>query len=65
MTPHDILKSATVHSADLIGKSDSLGTIEIGKIADIIATKVSPLKNIKALHDVSFVMKSGVVMKVQ
>jgi len=63
MKPQDILKSATVNAADLIGKSASLGTIETGKIADIIATDDSPLKNIKALLDVDFVMKSGVVVK--
>ncbi len=63
MKPQDILKSATVHAADLIGKSKSLGTIEAGKIADIIATHDNPLHNIKALLDVDFVMKSGEIVK--
>ncbi len=65
MKPQEILKTATVHAADLIGQSKSLGTIEAGKIADIIATDESPLKNIKELLDVDFVMKSGVVVKQQ
>jgi imidazolonepropionase-like amidohydrolase len=63
MKPQDILKSATVHAADLIGKSDSLGTIEMGKIADIIATDDNPLNDISALLDVDFVMKSGEIVK--
>jgi imidazolonepropionase-like amidohydrolase len=65
MSTSEILKSATVNSADLIGMSDKLGTIEPGKFADIIATNTSPLKNIKALLDVSFVMKGGKVYKQQ
>ncbi len=63
MKPSDILKSATINAADLINMSDSLGTIEVGKYADIIATDASPLKNIKELLDVDFVMKSGKVVK--
>jgi imidazolonepropionase-like amidohydrolase len=63
MSTSDILKSATVNAADLIGYSDSLGSIEVGKYADIIATDTSPLKNIEALLDVDFVMKSGKVIK--
>ncbi|MBU2972200.1 amidohydrolase family protein [Pseudoalteromonas sp. C2R02] len=63
MKPNEIIKSATINAADLIGKSDSLGTLEIGKIADIIAVDNSPLKNIEALLDVDFVMKSGRIVK--
>ena len=65
MTTKDILKSATVNAADLIGQSDSLGTIEEGKIADIIAMNASPLTDIKELLDVDFVMKSGEIVKSQ
>ncbi|MEW6991687.1 amidohydrolase family protein [Colwelliaceae bacterium 6441] len=63
MTVQDILKSATIHSADLIGQSKNLGTIEVGKMADIIATHKSPLTDISELLDVDFVMKSGDVVK--
>jgi len=65
MKPQDILKAATVNAADLIGKPESLGTIEIGKIADIIAMHGSPLTDIKELLDVDFVMKSGTIVKQQ
>ncbi|MBB6519875.1 metal-dependent hydrolase family protein [Pseudoteredinibacter isoporae] len=63
MTPMDVLESATINAADLIDRSSDLGTLEAGKIADIIATGGSPLSDIKELLDVDFVMKDGKVYK--
>lgn len=63
MSNADILKSATVNGVDLIDMSDKLGTLEVGKYADIIATDTSLLKQIEALLDVDFVMKGGKVYK--
>ena len=63
MTPMAILVSATVNAADLIDMSASLGTLEPGKQADIIALQNSPLENIESLLDVGFVMKGGKVFK--
>lgn len=63
MSSMDVLKSATVNAADLIGRSESLGSIEAGKYADIIALDESPLDDIKALLDVDFVMQGGKVYK--
>ena len=63
MSNADILQSATVNAAALIDFSDTLGSLEAGKHADIIATKKSPLEDISALLNVSFVMKSGIVVK--
>lgn len=63
MSPQQILKSATVNAADLIGQKNTLGSIEQGKIADIIAMKANPLDNIEALLTIDFVMKSGDVVK--
>lgn len=65
MKPMDVLVSATVNAADLIDMSDSLGTIEVGKHADIIATHGSPLEDIEELLDVDFVMKAGKQVKKQ
>ncbi|MBO9491795.1 amidohydrolase family protein [Endozoicomonas sp. G2_1] len=65
MTNQDILLSATVNAAELIDYSDSLGTLEVGKIADVIALDENPLTDIKALLDVDFVMKSGKIVKNQ
>ena len=50
-------------SSDLLGMADSIGTIEAGKFADIIAVEASPLKDIQALLDIGFVMRSGKVYK--
>ena len=63
MSESDVLKTATVNSADLLDMTAQIGTIEVGKHADIIATKSSPLKDIKQLLDVIFVMKGGKVFK--
>jgi imidazolonepropionase-like amidohydrolase len=63
MPEMEIIKSATVNSADLLGMSSSIGTIEAGKFADIIAVADSPLDNIEELLDVDFVMKGGKVYK--
>jgi imidazolonepropionase-like amidohydrolase len=63
MSEMAILVAATINAADLISMSDSLGTIETGKHADIIATDGSPLENIEELLDVDFVMKGGKVFK--
>jgi imidazolonepropionase-like amidohydrolase len=63
MSNSAILKSATINAADLIGMSNSLGTLEQGKIADIIAFDGNPLKNIEELLDVDFVMKGGKIIK--
>ncbi len=63
MSNQDILISATINAADLLGMSDDIGTLEPGKQADIIALNTSPVEQIDALLDVPFVMKSGVIHK--
>jgi imidazolonepropionase-like amidohydrolase len=63
MTNADALKAGTINSADLIDKSDELGTIEVGKIADIIAVSGNPLTEIKDIENIVFVMKDGRVYK--
>lgn len=59
MSEMDAIRSATVVTAELIGMSDSLGTIEPGKLADIIAVDKSPLDDISVLEKVSVVIKDG------
>ena len=63
MSNEAILVSATVNAADLIDMSESIGTLEAGKYADIIAMDGSPLDDIEELLDVDFVMKSGKIFK--
>ena len=63
MPEMEVIKSATINSADLLDMTSSLGSIEAGKYADIIAVDGSPLNDIKELLDVDFVMKGGKVYK--
>lgn len=63
MSETDVIIAATINAADLIDMSDSIGTIEVGKFADIIAVDRSPIENIEELLDVDFVMKGGKVYK--
>lgn len=63
MQPTDILKTATINAAELIGIEEQFGTVEAGKWADIIAVKGNPLEDITVLEKVVFVMKSGVIYK--
>jgi imidazolonepropionase-like amidohydrolase len=63
MKNDEMIATATVNAAQLLGMSDKLGTIEAGKYADIIAVSGDPLDNIEALLDVGFVMRAGHVAK--
>ncbi len=57
------IKCATVAAADLLGISDKTGSIQKGKLADIVAVAGDPLQDITKMKDVQFVMKEGVVYK--
>ena len=61
MDPMSAIQSATVETAKLLGEFDSIGSISVGKIADIIAVSGDPIKNIKNMENVVFVMKDGKV----
>ncbi|MDJ0657300.1 MAG: amidohydrolase family protein [Xanthomonadales bacterium] len=63
MSEMEVIRSATVNAADLLDMSATIGTIEPGKQADIIAVSASPLENIEELKDVDFVMKGGKIFK--
>jgi imidazolonepropionase-like amidohydrolase len=63
MKPIEAIRSATQNAADLLNISDTVGTIEVGKLADLVAVKGDPLKQISLLQNMNFVMKDGVVYK--
>jgi imidazolonepropionase-like amidohydrolase len=63
MTPMDAIKSATISAAELLGVQQQLGSIEINKLADIVAVEGNLLKDAKAFGKIVFVMKDGVVYK--
>lgn len=64
MPAMEAIKAATVVPAGILGMSDKIGTLEAGKLADLIAVDDNPLKNIGVMTSVSFVMKDGVVYKI-
>ena len=57
------IQSATRVSAEMLRIDDDLGTLEAGKIADLVAVAGNPLEDISLLEDVQFVMKEGIVYK--
>jgi imidazolonepropionase-like amidohydrolase len=63
MPPMEAIKSATIVNAGILQMSDKIGTLEQGKLADIVATDENPLQNIHAMEKVTFVMKEGVIYK--
>ncbi len=63
MPPMKAIQSATLQAARLLRIDDRLGTLEEGKIADVVAVKGDPLADISALQEVAFVMKDGIVFK--
>lgn len=63
MSEKDAIYAATISTAQLFGIDDEVGTIESGKLADIIAVKGNPLDDISLLHKIDFVMKSGKIAK--
>lgn len=63
MPAMEAIKAATIHAADLLGEKDKLGSIEPGKLADIVAVDGDPLKDAKVFGKVVFIMKDGVVYK--
>jgi imidazolonepropionase-like amidohydrolase len=59
----DVIRSATINAADLMGASRAAGQIAPGMLADIIAVSADPLQDIASLQNVRFVMKGGLVVK--
>jgi imidazolonepropionase-like amidohydrolase len=63
MKPIDALKAGTSSDADLLGLSSKIGTLETGKLADVVAVPGDPVENIRQTEHVFFVMKEGVVYR--
>ena len=63
MTPMQAIQAATSNAADLLGHANDLGSIKVGKHADLVAVSGDPLKDISLLERVEFVMKDGKVYK--
>jgi len=63
MKPIDALRAGTSADADLLGLSAKIGTLETGKLADVVAVPGDPVQDIRRTEHVFFVMKEGVVYK--
>jgi len=63
MTPMQAIQAGTGRAAEALGKSKEFGTLESGKLADLVAVKGDPLSDINLLKKVQFVMIGGKVVK--
>jgi imidazolonepropionase-like amidohydrolase len=63
MKPIEAIQAATVRASELLGMSDQVGALKMGKYADVVAVSGDPLADIQAMEKVVFVMKGGVVFK--
>ncbi|WP_460803049.1 Xaa-Pro dipeptidase [Microbulbifer agarilyticus] len=63
MTPLQALQGSTINAAELLGKQEDLGSIRVGKLADLVAVPGNPLEDISVMENVQFVMKDGEVFK--
>jgi imidazolonepropionase-like amidohydrolase len=63
MTPMQAIQSATSRAAEMLGMKGQLGAIAPGALADIVAVNGDPLKDVKGLEQVTFVMKDGKVFR--
>jgi imidazolonepropionase-like amidohydrolase len=63
MKPVDALKAGTSADADLLGLADKLGSLEPGKLADVVVVPGDPVQNIRQTEHVFFVMKEGAVFR--
>jgi imidazolonepropionase-like amidohydrolase len=61
-TPWQALVAATRHGAEVCGVGDELGTIEVGKLADLIVVGANPLEDIQNVRELKLVLKEGVVV---
>jgi imidazolonepropionase-like amidohydrolase len=59
------IKSATIQAATLLGAEKDLGSIEAGKYADLVAVSGDPLEDIRLTEKVGFVMKGGIVYRLE
>jgi imidazolonepropionase-like amidohydrolase len=63
MTPAQALRSATMTAAELLGMQDKIGSLEPGKLADLVAVPDDPMADVTQLEKVNFVMKDGKIYK--
>jgi imidazolonepropionase-like amidohydrolase len=63
MRPTQAIRTATSRAAELLGTQNEVGTIEAGKLAEIVAVPGDPLADVSLMEKVEFAMKGGAVYK--
>jgi imidazolonepropionase-like amidohydrolase len=63
MPPLEAIRAATLHGAQVMGMERDIGTLEVGKLADVVAVPGDPSREIAVMSRVAFVMKDGVIYK--
>jgi imidazolonepropionase-like amidohydrolase len=59
MTPHEVLHAATIGSAETIGRQDEIGSLDVGKYADLVVLDRNPLADVRNTLAIAWVMKNG------
>jgi hypothetical protein len=59
LTPHEALRIATIMGADDLGRAKDVGSLEVGKLADLLVLDANPLTNIRNSNTIRYVMKNG------
>lgn len=62
LSPLEVIEAGTRHAAYVCGHSDELGTLEIGKLADLIVVDGNPLDDLNAMNSVLYVVKDGEIV---
>jgi imidazolonepropionase-like amidohydrolase len=63
MPPIDALRAGTSVDAQLLGLQNKIGTLESGKLADVVVIPGDPIQNIRQVEKITFVMKEGVIYR--
>jgi imidazolonepropionase-like amidohydrolase len=63
MTPMQIIVASTLNAAHVSGIEEQLGTLEAGKIADVLVLRGDPLKDLEALKDIQLVIHEGIIIR--
>ena len=63
VTPVQLFRAATIGNAEFFGLADQIGTVEVGKQADLLITRENPLDSISAYDTIEYVILAGKAMK--